>query len=289
MLTGAPHDGQKREPEGTGRAHVAQAIIAMAQGYGRHGCVCMPDFVDVVCPPRIGGIRGLRVLDATTAAPHPGIMHIAIGLYDGFTLLDWAGPYQVFTSVPGVEVALVAATSGPVVDDRRLVSVAPTHVFDEVGSPDVVMIPGGLGTRNVAATGHPIVSWVRDVHERTTWTTSVCTGALVLGAAGLLDGLPATTHWLSYDDLAGYGAVPTEQRVVKHGRIVTGAGVSAGIDVALTMVAEIWGAEVAQAVQLGIEYDPQPPFDAGAPSKAAPEIRAIVASAMGELIANASR
>ena len=207
-------------------------------------------------------------------------MQIAIGLYPGFTLLDWAGPYQVFSSVPGVDVVLAAATTELVSDDQALVRVAPTHSFDDVRSPDVVTIPGGLGTRKVAASRHPVVDWVRDVHERTTWTTSVCTGALVLGAAGLLDGLPATTHWLSYDDLAGYGAVPTDQRVVKHGRIVTGAGVSAGIDLALTMVAEIWGAEMAQAVQLGIEYDPQPPFDSGAPSKATPEIRDLVAAGM---------
>ena len=226
-------------------------------------------------------------MDAMSRWAHAWPMQIAIGLYPGFTLLDWAGPYQVFTSVPGVDVVLAASTAEPVLDDQALVRVSPTHSFADVRSPDVVMIPGGLGTRNVAAARHPIVDWVRDVHERTTWTTSVCTGALVLGAAGLLDGLPATTHWLSYGDLAGYGATPTEQRVVKHGRIVTGAGVSAGIDVALTMVAEIWGADLAQAVQLGIEYDPQPPFDAGAPSKARPEIRALVESAMGELLSKA--
>jgi transcriptional regulator GlxA family with amidase domain len=211
-------------------------------------------------------------------------MQIAIGLYPGYTLLDWAGPYQVFTSVPGVEVVIAAASSGPVVDDRSQVSVHATHGCADVTSRDVVMIPGGLATRKVAAQRHPVVDWVRDVHPRTTWTTSVCTGALVLGAAGLLEGLPATTHWLSYGDLAGYGAEPTERRVVKHGRIVTGAGVSAGIDLALTMVAEIWGPDMAKAVQLGIEYDPQPPFDAGAPGKAAPEIRELVAAAMGDLI-----
>ncbi len=214
-------------------------------------------------------------------------MQIAIGLYNGFTLLDWAGPYQVFSSVPGVNVVLAAASTEPAVDDHALVRVPPTHVFDDVRSPDIVMIPGGLGTRKVAADRHPIVDWVLDVHDRTTWTTSVCTGALVLGAAGLLEGLSATTHWISYGELAAYGAVPTEQRVVKEGRIVTGAGVSAGIDVALTIVADVWGPEMAQAVQLGIEYDPQPPFDAGAPSKAAPEIRDLVAAAMGDLVARA--
>ena len=248
----------------------------------------MPDFVDVVWLGPNGGICAAGVLSAVPEIVQGGTMQIAIGLYNGFTLLDWAGPYQVFTSVPGAEVILVASTAEPVVDDHDLVRVPPTHTFDEVSSPDVVMIPGGLRTRHVAATGHPIIDWVRDVHDRTTWTTSVCTGALVLGAAGLLEGVPATTHWRSKDDLAGYGAPPTEQRVVKHGRVVTGAGVSAGIDVALTMVAEIWGAEVAQAVQLGIEYDPQPPFDAGAPSKAAPEIRELVSAAMSDLISKAS-
>lgn len=213
-------------------------------------------------------------------------MQIAIGLYPGFTVLDWAGPYQVFTSMPGVDVVLCAASTGPIDDDHHLVNVNITHTFDDVPSPDVLLIPGGLATRNVAASDHPIMDWVRSAHERTTWTTSVCTGALILGAAGILDGIPATTHWLAYDDLAGYGAHPTERRVVIEGKIATAAGVSAGIDLALTMAGKIWGPDAAQAIQLGIEYDPQPPYDAGSPSKAPEPIRALVASSMAATIAS---
>ena len=135
------------------------------------------------------------------------------------------------------------------------------HTFDEVPAPDVLLVPGGLITRRVAAEGGPIVDWIRAAHETTTYTTSVCTGALLLGAAGVLDGLPATTHWMAYDHLRTYGAQPTEQRVVIEGKVATAAGVSAGIDLALTLVDRLHGAEVAQAVQLGIEYDPQPPHD----------------------------
>jgi transcriptional regulator GlxA family with amidase domain len=123
-----------------------------------------------------------------------------------------------------------------------------------------------------------MVEWVRAAHPTTTWTTSVCTGALILGAAGVLDGLDATTHWLAYDELAGFGACPTEERVVVRGKVITGAGVSAGIDMALRLVIEMAGVEVAQAIQLGIEYDPQPPVDAGSPSKAPAEIRELVAA-----------
>jgi transcriptional regulator GlxA family with amidase domain len=215
-------------------------------------------------------------------------MQIAIGLYPGFTVLDWAGPYQVFTSVPGVDVVLYAASTGSVRDDHSLVNVDVTHTFDDVTAPDILLVPGGLVAGKVAAAGHPIVDWVRNAHEHTTWTTSVCTGALILGAAGILRGLPATTHWFAYDDLAGYGARPTEQRVVIDGKIVTGAGVSAGIDLALTIVGQIWGDDMAQAAQLVIEYDPQPPFDAGAPSKAPQPIRELVGAAMGSLIDSAA-
>ena len=149
-------------------------------------------------------------------------------------------------------------------------------------APDVLLVPGGLVTRRVAAEGGPIVDWIRAAHETTTYTTSVCTGALLLGAAGVLDGLPATTHWMAYDHLRAYGAEPTEQRVVIEGKVATAAGVSAGIDLALTLVDRLHGAEVAQAVQLGIEYDPQPPHDTGAPSKAPTEIRDLVSAVMTE-------
>lgn len=199
-------------------------------------------------------------------------MQIAFGLYPGLTMLDAVGPYQVFANVPGVEVVLCAAERGRLSDDNGLVHLDIEHTFDDVTSPDLTLVPGGFVTRRLARDRAPIVQWLVDTHPGTTFTTSVCTGALLLGAAGLLDGLAATTHWCAYDELASYGARPTEQRVVRQGKVWTAAGVSAGIDLALTLVAETHGAEMAQAVQLGIEYDPQPPFDAGAPSKADPAI-----------------
>lgn len=203
-------------------------------------------------------------------------MQIAIGLYPEFTSLDAIGPYQVFTQVPGLDVVLCAAESGRLSDDNGLLHIDVEHTFDEVTSPDVTLVPGGFVTRRLARDGDPIVDWIVATHEGTTFTTSVCTGALLLGAAGLLEDLDATTHWFAYEELARYGARPTEQRVVRQGKIWTAAGVSAGIDLALTLVAEIHGPDVAQAVQLGIEYDPQPPFDSGSPSKAAPEILDLV-------------
>jgi transcriptional regulator GlxA family with amidase domain len=203
-------------------------------------------------------------------------MQIAIGLYPGFTALDAIGPYQVLTNVPGVDVVLCAERTGRLSDDNGLLHLDIEHTFAEVTAPDVTLVPGGFVTRRLARDRDAIVDWVAATHATTTFTTSVCTGALLLGAAGILDGLDATTHWFAYDELASYGAIPTEQRVVRRGKVWTAAGVSAGIDLALALTAELWGPEIAQAVQLGIEYDPQPPFDSGAPSKADPEILALV-------------
>ena len=204
-------------------------------------------------------------------------MQIAIGLYPGFTALDAIGPYQVFTQVPGVDVVIVAERTGRLSDDNGLLH------FD-MPTPDLLLVPGGFITRQLAVPGEPIVEWIRGAHPHTTYTTSVCTGALLLGAAGVLEGLPATTHWIAYDDLASFGAFPTEARVVTTGpggKIVTGAGVSAGIDLALTLAGRIWGDDLAKAVQLGIEYDPQPPYDSGAPSKASTEIVELVRAVSG--------
>lgn len=203
-------------------------------------------------------------------------MQFAIGLYPGFTALDAIGPYQVLTQLPDAEVVLCAARRGPLADDNGLLHLDIHRTFDEMNRPDVTLVPGGFVARRLARDRDPIVDWLASTHERTTFTTSVCTGALLLGAAGILEGLDATTHWFAYDELARYGARPTEQRVVRQGKVWTGAGVSAGIDLALTLVAETHGPEMAQAIQLGIEYDPQPPFDSGAPSKAAPEILELV-------------
>ena len=207
-------------------------------------------------------------------------MQVAFGIYDGLTMLDFVGPYQVFTNVPGLEVVVCAEQKGPLADDNGLLVFDIQHTFDDVPSPDVLLVPGGFITRKVAQDGGPIVDWIRKAHETTQHTTSVCTGALLLGAAGVLEGKVATTHWLAYEHLAGYGATPTEQRVVRDGKVLTAAGVSAGIDLALTLVGELFGPEMAQAIQLGIEYDPQPPYDAGAPSKAPAEIRDLVAGLM---------
>jgi putative intracellular protease/amidase len=209
-------------------------------------------------------------------------MQVAIGLYPGFTALDAIGPYQVFSLVPGVETIVCAQRRGRLDDDNDLLHFEIEHTFADVPRPDVLLVPGGPATRLVAREGGPIVDWIRGAHPHTTYTASVCTGALLLGAAGVLDGLEATTHWASYDELASYGAKPVEQRVVFQGKVVTGAGVSAGIDLALTLLGKLSGPEVAQAVQLGIEYDPQPPYDAGAPSKAPAEIKALVEAVLAD-------
>jgi transcriptional regulator GlxA family with amidase domain len=203
---------------------------------------------------------------------------IAIGLYEGFTALDAIGPYQVFTNVPDAQVVVCAAETGRLADDRGLLHLDIEHAFGDVPTPDVLLVPGGMVTRKLAAQGGPIVDWIRAAHETTAYTTSVCTGALLLGAAGVLEGRPATTHWMAYDHLRGYGATPTEQRVVIDGKVVTAAGVSAGIDLALTLVGAMLGPPVAQAIQLGIEYDPQPPYNAGAPGKAPEDVRELVAA-----------
>jgi transcriptional regulator GlxA family with amidase domain len=207
-------------------------------------------------------------------------MQIAIGLYEGFTALDAIGPYQVLSLVPGTDVRICALEAGRIDDDNGLLHFDVEHSFADVPRPDVLLVPGGVITRKLAAERHPIVDWIAAAHPHTTWTTSVCTGALLLGAAGVLDGFTATTHWYAYDELRRYGAEPTEQRVVTDGKVVTGAGVSAGIDLALTLVGKMHGPEVAEAVQLGIEYDPQPPYDAGAPSKASEPIRELVTAAL---------
>jgi len=207
-------------------------------------------------------------------------MQIAIGLYPGFTALDFVGPYQVLTYVPGAEIVLCAERTGRVTDDRGTLHVDVEHTFADVPSPDILLVPGGPGSTEASAPGSAVVEWVRRAHETTTWTASVCTGAEVLGAAGLLDGGRATTHWLYCDVIEGHGAKPTQERVVFEGKVVTGAGVSAGIDLAFTLVAREFGQDLAESIQLGIEYDPQPPFDAGAPSKAKPEIKALVTAVM---------
>jgi putative intracellular protease/amidase len=202
-------------------------------------------------------------------------MNTAILLYDGFTALDAIGPYEVLSRIPGASATFVASEVGPVRTDNDMLSLVADRSLAEVTAPDIVLVPGGPG-EVAARAGGPALEWLRVAHETSTWTASVCTGSLILAAAGLLDGKRATSHWLAMDKLGELGAQPVNERVVFDGKLVTGAGVSAGIDMALALAAKIAGDQVAQAIQLGIEYDPQPPFDAGAPEKAPAEIVALV-------------
>lgn len=206
-------------------------------------------------------------------------MKIAIALYDRFTALDAIGPYETLSRLPGAEVVFVGCEQRIFRTDIGALALLAGASFADVDRADVLVVPGGPGTREMMA-DRPLIDWVKKIDATTTWTTSVCTGSLVLGAAGLLKGIDATTHWGAMTELASTGAQPIEERVVIRGKIVTAAGVSAGIDMGLTLAARIAGEDVAKAIQLGIEYDPQPPFDSGSVRKASPEAVAIVAAMM---------
>jgi transcriptional regulator GlxA family with amidase domain len=202
-------------------------------------------------------------------------MKIAILIFDKLTVLDAIGPYEVLRSVPGWEVQFVAPEAGAVRADSGALGLVADRSIDEVPAADVVLVGGGEGNRPLL-TDERVLGWLRDIDATTRWTTSVCTGSLVLGAAGLLEGKRATSHWLFTEQLREYGADPTSQRVVEDGKVITAAGVSSGIDMALHLVSKEAGPEVAQSVQLAIEYDPEPPFDSGSPAKAPPEIVEVV-------------
>jgi len=207
-------------------------------------------------------------------------MRIAIGLYEHFTSLDVMGPFQVLSGLPDAEVTFVAEKAGPVTDESGFLTVTARASFADLPDPDILLVGGGIITGTLVP-HHPIVAWIARAHRTTTWTTSVCTGALLLAGAGVLNGVEATTHWGAFDDLARLGAVPIRARVVRRGKVMTGAGVSAGIDMALTLAAEVAGPEYARTLQLMMEYDPAPPFDAGSPDKAGP---AVVESAYGAMM-----
>ncbi len=192
---------------------------------------------------------------------------VAIFLFDGITALDAVGPYEVLQRLPGTEVVFVGLEPGVKYTEEKNLGLEASRSIDEVPAPDIVLIPGGLGTRNLMH-DERVLAWVRAAHETSRWTTSVCTGSLILAGAGLLRGVEATSHWLALDLLREQGAIPVEDRVVRRGKIITAAGVSSGIDMALQLVELESNAAVAQAVQLSIEYDPQPPHDAGSPKKA---------------------
>ncbi|MEV8069897.1 MULTISPECIES: DJ-1/PfpI family protein [unclassified Streptomyces] len=194
-------------------------------------------------------------------------MQIAVVLYDRFTALDAVGPYEILQRLPDARVVFVAEQAGPVRTDTGALALVADQALAEVTAPDVVVVPGGPG-QSALMDHAPLLDWLRAADATSTWTTSVCTGSLLLGAAGLLQGRRATSHWLALDQLPALGAEPTGERVVVDGKYVTGAGVSAGIDMALTLAGRIAGDDVARSVQLGTEYDPRPPYDAGSPDKA---------------------
>ena len=200
-------------------------------------------------------------------------MDIAIPIYDRFTALDAIGPYEVLSRLPGAQVTWLAHEPGLVRTDNHMLALEATAAFEDLPEPDVIVVPGGIGTRDLLE-DERLLDWLRGAHATSTWTTSVCTGSLLLGAAGILEGLRATSHWLELETLVQFGAVPTGERVVPEGKVVTSAGVSSGIDMALWLAGRIAGDEFAQAVQLMIEYDPQPPYDCGSTEKAGPELTA---------------
>ncbi len=209
-------------------------------------------------------------------------MEIAIPLYDRFTALDAIGPYEVLGRLPGAQVRFIAHEAGPVTTDTRMLTLVAEARLEDVAAPDVLLVPGGGGARALLE-DERMLAWIRGAHETSTWTTSVCTGSLLLAAAGVLDGLEATTHWLELELLGTLGTRPVSRRVVEQGKVITAAGVSSGIDMALRLSELVAGPEVAQAIQLAIEYDPQPPFDSGSPEKAPAEVVAIVRAVAAEM------
>ncbi len=198
---------------------------------------------------------------------------LAIVLYPGMTALDAIGPYEVLRTIPGCDLRFVSNQVGPIVTDSGVLILGATHTFAETPAPDLVLVPGSEATTTAAMADGELITWLQAVHETTRWTTSVCSGALVLAAAGILKGHPATTHWMAQKPLSLLGAESRpNDRIVRSGKIATAAGVSAGLDLGLWLVGEICGEEWAQVAQLMIEYDPHPPFQAGHPSKASTRV-----------------
>jgi putative intracellular protease/amidase len=199
---------------------------------------------------------------------------IAIPIFDGLTALDAIGPYEVLSRLPDARVHFLALEPGSKRTGNGMLALTADASLDDFPAPDVIVMPGGHGTRALMHDDR-MLAWVRAAHETSSFTTSVCTGSLVLAAAGILDGLEATTHWAVLDTLGRLGAIPVTRRVVEQGKVITAAGVSSGIDMALTLAARIADEDVARAIQLAIEYDPEPPFDSGSIEKASPEIVAL--------------
>ena len=210
-------------------------------------------------------------------------MNVAIPIFDRLTALDAVGPYEVLSRLPGATVTFIASEPGPKRTETEMLALTADASLSDLPHPEVIVVPGGYGTRELME-DERLLGWLREAHAHSQWTTSVCTGSLLLAAAGILDGLEATTHWMMLDRLAEHGAIPVSRRVVEQGKVITAAGVSAGIDFALRLVTELHGADAAKAIQLAIEYDPQPPFDAGSPKTAPPEIVDAVRRAAAPMI-----
>lgn len=202
-------------------------------------------------------------------------MKIAILLFDRFTALDAIGPYEVLARIPEAELSFVAKEPGELRSDTGSLSVTVKRSIADLPHPEIVLVGGGEGNRPLLR-DEEVLGWLRGAHDTSQWTTSVCTGSLVLGAAGILDGKRATSHWAYRDRLGEFGAEPVAERFVVDGKVVTAAGVAAGIDMALQLTALATHENVAQAIQLGIEYDPEPPFESGSPEKASPELVELV-------------
>ena len=199
-------------------------------------------------------------------------MQIAIPIYPAFTALDAIGPYEVLQRLPDAEVVFCSERMGEVRTEQGMLGLVADRTLADVPEPDILVVPGGAGTRHLLDPDGPYASWISGVHETTEWTTSVCTGSLLLAAAGILDGVDATTHWAARGLLGELGANPVAERVVERGKVITAAGVSSGIDMALRLAELVAGTEVAKSLQLGIEYDPDPPFDTGSLEKASQAI-----------------
>jgi transcriptional regulator GlxA family with amidase domain len=210
-------------------------------------------------------------------------MNIVIPIFDRLTALDAVGPYEVLSRLPGATVHFIAASPGAKQTENGMLTLHADRGLDEVPDPEVIVVPGGYGTRALMHDAE-MLNWLRRAHNSSTWTTSVCTGSLLLAAAGILDGLEATTHWSVMDVLRDYGVRPAAARIVRQGKVITAAGVSAGIDMALVLAAEIAGDTIAQAIQLSIEYDPEPPYACGSTAKAPPELVDLVLAHKEQLL-----
>jgi transcriptional regulator GlxA family with amidase domain len=256
------------------RSEAAACSGSASREKGRKGTSrCIPAYTHAhrsVAMPR---------MDQTTSS-----LQIAILLYPGVSALDAVGPWEVLWRIPNTEVRFVGKEAGPVVAEGGALLLGVTHTIDETTSPDLVLVPGGTTTPGQMV-DDDVLNWLRRVHQTTRWTASVCTGALILGAAGILKGSPATTHWFKMGVLRIMGAKPRpDERIVHSGKIVTAAGVSAGVDLGLWLAGQIVGQEQAEAIQLVIEYDPHPPFDAGHMSKASMQVQRLAREMMDRSI-----